>query len=462
MLALAVLFVGFLRYETVSYRVKKHFDEDLLRDANFFVSHVRLGQDTFSIATEGLSASENFSLEAMQAYCVVTDPKGQVFQPHLHSNYIQQMLKAGTLRGVLSRSDGVQDALAPDGTAFRFVSMRSGENGINCLIHVGRNANAVKEVLHEYLVMYLTSVPVILGISAAVGWFLAGRALKPFEEVARTAERITSNSLHTQITSQYNEQEVQRLVKAFNAMVSRLASSFRQIKTFNADVAHELRTPLSVLQSETEAALQSTDLPEDIRGVLCSNLEELERLSQIIRDMLILAEAETGTQILSKQPVDIGALVADLVEQMRILAEVRGIQIVLLRDDSALVAADELWMRRAFLNLLDNAIKYSKDNGRVDVTVQSMNSSVCVKVRDEGIGIGPEDLPHIFDRMYRADPARSRRTGGTGLGLAIVKSVVEAHSGTIQVDSRRDAGSTFTVIFPQSDVVQSRQAVQSA
>jgi signal transduction histidine kinase len=229
-----------------------------------------------------------------------------------------------------------------------------------------------------------------------------------------------------------------------------LQDSFQRMRKFSADAAHELRTPLAILQGENEIALRSSLVPEDIRSVLASNLEELDRLTRIINDMLTLAEAEAGSRVLLMKPVNLKPLLEDLVDQMRLLAMDRNIRIDLCGLEDATIDADELWIRRALINLLDNAIKYSRNEGTVEVGVQSKGSNVTLRVRDDGIGISAEDLPHIFDRLYRADPARSRASGGAGLGLSLVKWIVEEHKGRINVESQPELGACFEIVFPIS------------
>jgi heavy metal sensor kinase len=318
------------------------------------------------------------------------------------------------------------------------------------IIHIGRSMEPHKGVLREYLVFYIYSVPLILAISVMVGWFLARRSLKPFEEVTLTAERITHENLNTQILTERKEEEIQRLVQSFNAMVRRLDESFQQMRKFNADAAHELRTPLAILQGENEVALRSPGLPEEIRSVLISNLEELDRLTRIVNDLLTLSEAEAGTMVLAKTPVELKPLLEDLVDQMRLLASDRDLEITVRCVPDLWIDADKLWIRRAIINLLHNAIKYSKDGSSIEISAGRENSGVKLSVRDYGIGIMPQDLPHIFDRLYRADPARSRDSGGAGLGLSLVRWIIEAHRGTIRVESEPDHGSLFEILLPSS------------
>ena len=447
--AAAFLCVGFARYMTVSYRAYVRFDADLQHDAAFLSSRLSVSPSALMLRLEGLSADEVINLQEIQYDSVVSDAEGRVPNLDACSRPMQQMLRYKAFEQVLRSDSGIAQIRGPDGSRFRFASVPAVVGpGSAYRVHVGRNAEAVGIVLDEYLAMYIISVPLILALSVSVGWYLAGRALKPFAEVARTVEQYSSKNLHSPIRTLYAEREVQKLVGAFNQLAGRLNASFSQMSRFNADVAHELRTPLAILQGETEIALQSAAIPEEIRTVLCSNLEELDRLSRIVKDMLTLAAADAGTQVIAENEIRLAPLVLDLVEQMRMLAGDRGIEIEADQLDEAVILGDELWIRRALLNLLDNAIKYSRNGGRIELCLQSLESTARIRVRDEGIGIAEADLPRIFDRLYRSDPARSRTTGGAGLGLAFVKWIVEAHNGSILVESQPDLGSVFTLEFP--------------
>ncbi len=455
MISLVILFIGFVRYKTVSYRSIRSFDEDLKHDVQFLADHLRFQPDgSWSF---GVSAQEDrLALEELRPNVVVTDDQGKIIREDLQSRYIQGLFSEAGISKAVKSGSGFSQATAVDGTPYRFVSVpvTFPDSGKGITIHLGRSMDSLTGVLNEYLYIYLFSVPVILAISVPVGWYLAGRALKPFDEVAKTVEQITSENLGTQITTKHKEEEIRRLVLAFNAMVRRLNDSFQQMRKFNADAAHELRTPLSILQGENEIALRSPNLPEEVHSVLASNLEELQRLTRIVNDMLILAEADAGSQVLKMKPNNLRPMLEDLVEQMRVLAMDRNIEIDLAQSTDAIIEADSLWLRRALLNLLDNAIKYSKDGGKVEARIATGDNRVEVTVTDQGIGIAPADLPHIFDRLYRADPARSRSSGGTGLGLSLVKWIIEAHHGHLSVESEIDRGTTFKISLPALNAEQ--------
>ncbi len=441
--------IGLVRYQTVSFRSHRNFDADLLRDGEIFVGRMRAGSEADAWSTQGVPLAEALTMDEFRSFYIVTNSEGKVLRPNLHASFLRVMSGLKEMEAVLRQRSGFRTVKSPDGESYRILSLPvpGADGSSRCTVHLGRAMTTMDEVLGEYLRLYLYSVPVILLTSVLVGWFLAGRALRPFEEIARTAGQITSENLNTQIVTRHREEEVQALVQSFNAMVSRLERSFRQMRQFNADAAHELRTPLAILQGEIEIALRSPSLSEDARAVLASNLEELDRLTRLVNDMLTLAEAEAGGQVLTKRPVELKPLLHDLIEHVRLLAAERRIRIEVRDLPDVFIHADELWIRRAFLNLLDNAVKYSREGGRVDITSSTEADWVAVAVQDYGIGIAAEDLPRIFDRLYRADPARTRG-GGVGLGLSLVRWIVEEHAGRILVASVPEKGTIFKVVLP--------------
>jgi heavy metal sensor kinase len=449
-IAIVIVCFGMIRYHQLNYRTHKNFDDSLVRDARFFVSHLERDQYGLRVSIEALQTADALAILELERCLLVTDVEGRVLSEDLHGGIVQGMLSRGELKEIIRQKDGFETVTAQDGSSYRFLSLPV-PNGTflqPAVAHVGRSMESHRGALREYMDFYIFSVPLILAISVALGWFLAGRALKPFEEITRTAERITHQNLNMQIVTTHREEEVQRLVQSFNSMVQRLDKAFRQMRKFNADAAHELRTPLSILQGENEVALRSPTLSEEVRLVLASNLEELDRLARIVNDLLTLSEAEAGRQVLVWEPLDAQNFLEDLVDQMKLLASDRNLRIELRCEPGLWINADKLWIRRAILNLLDNAIKYSRDGGLVIVSSERENSTARLKVRDDGIGILPHDLPHIFDRLYRADPARSRDSGGVGLGLALVKWIVEVHGGTIHVESEPDHGALFEIRLP--------------
>ena len=328
-IAVVVVCIGLVRYHLASYSSHQRFDAALIRDAQIFVSRFQPDPAGIVLAAEGLSTANALAVHELEHYFVVTDLSGRVLHEDLHNRFIRHIFHRGELDGILRQRSGLGKATAIDGSRYRFLSlpMPPGILPQPAIVHIGRSMELQERVMHEYLLFYIYSVPLILAISVALGWFFAGRALKPFEEITETAEKINYENLNTKIVTAHREEEIQRLVQSFNAMVKRLDNSFRQMRKFNADAAHELRTPIAILQGETEVALRSQNLPEELRSVLASNLEELDRLTRIVNDLLTLSEAEAGKQVPEKVPTDIRELLGDLVDQMRLLASDRNLRI---------------------------------------------------------------------------------------------------------------------------------------
>jgi signal transduction histidine kinase len=231
-------------------------------------------------------------------------------------------------------------------------------------------------------------------------------------------------------------------------MIDRLETSFRQIRQFSSDASHELRTPLTVMKGETELVLRRPRETDDYKVVLESNLEEIDRMTRIVDELLFLSRADMGEVKMECLPVPLDTLIEDLHRQASLLGQEQDIQVVLRAIVPAVVLGDELRLRELFLNLLDNAVKYSRHGGTVDIALTIEQTCTRVSITDHGIGIAQEDQSRIFDRFYRTDEARAHTKKGTGLGLAICAWIVESHHGRIEVQSKVGEGSTFTVILP--------------
>ncbi len=316
------------------------------------------------------------------------------------------------------------------------------------IIQVGTSLESVEETLHRLLVVLLITMPVALAVSLAGGWFLAGRALRPVDAITLAAQRIAAGDLTQRLSTMNSSDEIGRLASTFNDMISRLDTSFRQVRQFSSDASHELRTPLTVMKGETELVLRRPRTIGDYQTVLESNLEEIDRMTNIVDELLFLSRADMGQVKMDRRPVKMESLVEDIHRQACLLGQDRDIQVVLGTMMPATVLGDELRLRELLLNLVDNAVKYSKPGGKVEIALIVDGREVQLKVLDQGIGIPQEALGRIFDRFYRTDEARVHTKKGTGLGLAICAWIVEAHQGRIEVKSHVGQGSQFTVILP--------------
>jgi two-component system, OmpR family, sensor kinase len=330
------------------------------------------------------------------------------------------------------------------------------------IIQVGTSMDSVEQTLNRLLLVLLVSMPIALAVSLAGGWFMAGRALRPVDAITLAAQRIAGGDLTQRLTVPASADEIGRLTNTFNDMIDRLETSFRQIRQFSSDASHELRTPLTVMKGETELALRRPRETNDYKMVLESNLEEIDRMTRIVDELLFLSRADMGEVKMEHLPVPLDTLVEDLHRQASLLGQERDIQVVLRTTAPVMVLGDELRLRELFLNLLDNAVKYSRPGGTVDIALTIEQTHARVSVTDHGIGIAQEDQSRIFDRFYRTDDARAHTKKGTGLGLSICAWIVEFHHGRIEVQSKVGEGSTFTVMLPLAPAAAKRPLVSSS
>ena len=316
------------------------------------------------------------------------------------------------------------------------------------IIQVSTTMDSVEHTLNRLLLVLLVSMPVALAVSLAGGWFMAGRALRPVDAITLAAQRIAEGDLTQRLTAPASADEIGRLTNTFNNMIDRLEISFRQIRQFSSDASHELRTPLTVMRGETELALRRPRENEDYKAVMESNLEEIDRMTRIVDELLFLSRADMGEVKMEHLPVPLDSLIEDVQRQASLLGQERNVQVALTSNVPAVVSGDELRLRELFLNLVDNAIKYSRSGGTVEMALTIEQGQARLSVTDHGIGIAEEDRPQIFDRFYRTDNARAHTKKGTGLGLAICSWIAESHHGHIEVQSQVGEGSTFTVWLP--------------
>jgi heavy metal sensor kinase len=300
--------------------------------------------------------------------------------------------------------------------------------------------------------MMLAVSPLILLASALIGYLLAGRTLKPVDGIVDEVEAISDGrSLHKRLASLGTGDELDRLSSTLNAMLVRLERSFQSLRRFTADASHELKTPLTVLRSGIERAITHPRVTPEVMEILDETLAEVNRMAETVDSLLILARADEGRAPLHLDAIDLRELLVEVSETASLLGEQAAVNVTVdMPDHPVMLGADRNRMRQMLMNLLTNAIKYTPAGGTVEIQSEIREHEAAVSVRDTGIGIGPGDLPHIFDRFWRVDPARSRtgERSGVGLGLAISKWIVEAHGGTITVESRLGRGTTFVVTLP--------------
>ncbi|ALA56662.1 sensor histidine kinase [Nitrospira moscoviensis] len=318
------------------------------------------------------------------------------------------------------------------------------------IVQVGTSMESIEDTLRRFLVLLIVAIPIALAVSLAGGWFLAGRALRPVDTITLAAQRIAAGDLSQRLSVLDSPDEIGRLAGTFNDMIGRLDASFRQIRQFTSDASHELRTPLTVMKGETELVLRRPRPLEDYQTVLESNLEEIDRMTHIVDELLFLSRADMGEVKMESLPVALESLVEDIYRQATLLGQDRNVEVVLGTVMPAVVQGDELRLRELLLNLVENAVKYSHPGGKVEVSLLNDGQQARLSVTDHGIGIAKDDHKRIFDRFFRTDEARAHTKKGTGLGLAICAWIAESHKGRVEVQSDVGQGSTFTVVLPLS------------
>jgi len=316
-------------------------------------------------------------------------------------------------------------------------------------LQVARSEDEASDTLGTLLLILGISYPATLLLASFGGIFLAGRALAPIDRLTRLARRLSAEDLSQRLDLALPDDEVGRLAHTFDEMLERLDGAFRRQRQFTADASHELRTPLTAIKGQVEVTLSKQRSVAAYQEVLQAVNEEVDRLIRLVGSLLTLARADAGQIPLAVEEVDLAQLVAGAVEQVRPLAIERGVELSVAFGPAATLQADEDLLLQLLLNLLDNAVKYTPSGGEVTVGWDAKDGGLELWVRDTGVGIAAEHLPHVFDRFYRVARARSRAEGGTGLGLSICKWIAEAHGGSLSATSVLGKGSTFTVRLPR-------------
>ncbi|HPO63080.1 MAG TPA: ATP-binding protein [Candidatus Kapabacteria bacterium] len=328
------------------------------------------------------------------------------------------------------------------------------KNTNQAVISVGYSIEDIENTLNGLFSILIYAFPIILIISTIGGLILSKLSLRAIDEIAVNAEEITASNLSRRLPEPLTNDEVGHLTNTLNKMIERLEGSFNQIRQFTSDASHELKTPLTILRGEIEIALQSQKKPEQYQIILASALEEAERLSNVVETLLELSRADAGQVKMAFQEQNISKLIADISEDAEILAEQKSIWVEKKIPATVIANFDSARMHQAILNIVDNAIKYTNEHGKISIELTEDEKYAILKVSDTGIGIPKNQLPYIFDRFYRVDKARSHETRGAGLGLSIVKWIIDVHKGKIDVKSQLLYGTSFTIKIPKKKNIE--------
>ncbi|MGC2659748.1 MAG: ATP-binding protein, partial [Bryobacteraceae bacterium] len=334
-----------------------------------------------------------------------------------------------------------------DGLPYEVISsLRTDDRHHYWYVSLWHSLKASRDLYRKFRGNFLLFFPLALVVCMAVSWYSAGKALTALQSVQKAAQDITGSNLGLQIPKRGADDELDRLIDSFNEMSGRLKASFEHIRRFSTDVSHELRTPLTAIQGQLEVALFTAAKPEQLREAIENALQDVERLSKVVRALLLLSQSESGQIPMNKSVLDLNYLVHEIVDQFQIPAEVHNLTLTQEITGPVLCEADQTQIERVITNLLSNAIKYTLPGGWIKTCVESAGERVRLVVEDSGVGIPPAHLPHIFDRFYRVPDPNPEK--GLGLGLSFVAAIVKAHGGEIQVESELGKGSRFEVLIP--------------
>lgn len=314
------------------------------------------------------------------------------------------------------------------------------------LVRVGMSLRSVFATRTRFLLVMAALFPLGLLLAGLGGWLLACSGLRPVDRMTEAAQRISAERLAERLEETGAGDELDRLARTMNQMLSRLDAAFSQVRQFSANASHELQTPITILKGELEVALRSSRTPEEYRATLKSALEEIDRIANLVEGLLILARTEAGVFKIDRQPVSLAQVAEEVYWRLKVLADERGVNLSLEADDTITIPGDRERLMRLVMNLVDNGIKYTGSGGRVSIFLQRDDPWICLEVSDTGTGISEEDQERIFQPFYRSSEILAER--GSGLGLCIAQSIAHAHGGRIEVHSTPGTGSSFRVLLP--------------
>ena len=446
-LLLAVILAGFSAgiYLTLQHNLNDGLDGTVENRANVLLDVLRY--ENGSPTLDGVVSSSDPN--EVESFIRVFDASGRsTFDTSVAAGTVavdQRAVEAALSGETRSRNVDMGDE------TFRVRTLPIEQAGrISGALEVGESRGDVADTLRILLVILAVAYPLTLGVASFGGIFLAGRALSPIDRLTGLARRISAEDLSQRLDLKLPDDELGRLARTFDEMIARLEAAFRRQREFTADASHELRTPLTAIKGQVEVALGQPRDAGSYREVLQVVNEEVDRMIRLVGSLMTLARADAGQIPIAPEAVNLSQLVAAAAEQVRPVLDQRQVEMRLEPGPAVTLRADEDLLLQLLLNLLDNAGKHTPPGGRVTVGWTTANGRVEVWVRDTGVGMAPEHLPHIFDRFYRADKARSRTAGGAGLGLSICRWIAEAHGGSISVESAPGQGTAFTVTLPAS------------
>ena len=467
-LILGILLISFssFLYFTLSKSLYRDVDNKLRSLAELIAAESASPLSKFGFGNIDQALETSFNLKPIGKFIQVLDESGKIGRKSDNLKNVQLPISLTALKNASKGLMTFETNRFFENAPLRIITFPVKEsNPINKIVQVAASLEDVEDALNTLFIILMITVPLALMVASLGGQFLANKALKPVDNITQTARMITSQNLNQRIKPPKVKDEISRLTETFNEMISRLDQSFSQVKQFTTDASHELKTPLTILKGEVEVTLRKERTSHEYQQTLRSNLEEINRMSQIVEDLLLLSRADSGELRLNKEEVNLTEILHEVVNQMNMLAQSKNLRIEASNHHGDIqIFGDALRIRELFLNLIENGIKYTEEGGSIHISLNKESplseknlsnrpdrgqaKFVKIIISDTGIGIAQEDQQKIFDRFFRVDKARSREQGGSGLGLSICKWIVEAHQGDIKVESEVGRGSSFIIKLP--------------
>lgn len=445
LLLAALAAFGVFVYISLAQSLSASVDDSLRLSASQATAAVNIENGEISFSDSILEGSSAASLRERGVTIRIFDLDGRTIQAS--GPYRGLTLSAASAAAAQKRQGTFATVIEPtEGTPVRFYTAPIIENGqLLGIVQVAQSLASVRETLARLLAALVVGGPLLAVVAALGGYWLVARALAPIDQITRTARRISAEDLSARLNLPATDDEVGRLAATLDGMLSRLDESFQRERQFTANASHELRTPLAAMQAILGVVREERRASEDYEQALADLAEETDRLRSLVEDLLRLARGD-AQQPAACETIDLSVLLRDVTDSLRPLAEAKRLTLDCAAPDGLTLSGDRDGLIRLFVNLLDNAIKYT-EHGAITVTASPRPDIIRIMVSDTGIGIPAEHLPLIFNRFYRVDSSRTSR--GAGLGLAIAVDVARAHGGTIEAASAAGAGSTFTVRLPR-------------
>ena len=436
-LFLAILaFFGVYVYFSMARGLSAAMDNSLTINASQVAAGLNIANGKLILSDSLMEAPENADLRGSGFTIRILSPQGVSIQ------------EFGSFRNLpVSLDQSFATFLDPAANiAVRIYSQPVYDNNqLVAIVQVAQSLDDIQNTLQRLLVTLLVSVPILVIIAGVSGYFLAARALAPIDQITSTTRRISGEDLSARLNIPVTNDEVGRLTQTLNDMLARLDDSFQRERQFTNDASHELRTPLTAMQAILGVIREKRRTPKEYEQALDDLNEETDRLRTLVENLMRLARGEKRSNNLHEM-IDISTLISDVADSLRPLAEIKNLILACDVPEHLKILGDSDELIRLFVNLLDNAIKYT-EHGKISITAQKNAKEIVINIEDTGIGISPEHLPHIFDRFYRVE--ESRVTRGAGLGLAIAQEIAIAHNGIIEAHGATGRGTTFIVRLPE-------------